>query len=466
MLPGTEATEAEATEADAPETEAPETEAPSTGAAAVRPLDGFERHWWAIQGFAPVAVVCTARLGGHVTADRLRPALSALQARHGLLRARFADQHGVPAFAFDVRAPMPLRALPRAGPDAWVREATEELHASFGPPGPLARCTLLEGEAASEVLFAFHHALGDASGGFEVLRELAHLLGPRGADAAARLREPLPIPGALRDHVRPGDDATSARQRLRIVMGVARILAARRASVPQDHPAALAERRTRLLPRMLEPSATEGLAARAKAEGTTVHGALCAAAMLAHRAEAPGTDARLLGCASPVNVRRYLATPPRDAMGFYAAIVPTFHRVGRDTPLWDLARGVRRRLDDVVAQRAMFRVRALFDRAVPLDAARGEAYAMRLERLKLVELGVTNLGRQEVPGAPDAMPVEALHFAAPATVGGAKTLLAATTVHGTLHMNFLSPDPLVSAERAARIADATVAGLRAAAQEG
>jgi NRPS condensation-like uncharacterized protein len=409
-----------------------------------RPLDGFERHWWVLGQLAPVAVVFSARFRARVGERDLRAALDVLQRRHALLRARI-DPAPRPRFVFDVREPVPVRV----GAASYAAEAEEEANHRYGP-GPLARVALLPGEA-SEVLLGFHHALADATAAHALLGELAQLLGPRAAEARARLAQPLPSPEALRAYLPEGAGRAGFGERLRVAREVLRARKQGPALLPEDAPGPAG--RTRVLPRVVEPDALAALAARAKQEGTTVHGALCAAAMLAVRAEVPREGALLLPVSSPVDVRGVLAHAPPDPFGFYAAVAPTYPRVAPDAPFWEVARDVRRRVQGMVEQRAMLPLRAMFDSSVPQRADRAQAYAQRLERFSTIHLGVTNVGRLDAPDLPGALPAEALRFVPPTALGGPRVFLAAATSRGALHANFTWRDPVVGEARAPRIAD-------------
>ncbi|MBN2106733.1 MAG: hypothetical protein JW832_04845, partial [Deltaproteobacteria bacterium] len=109
-------------------------------------------------------ILQVVRIEGGLTGGVLAQALALLQLRHPLLRARFGEDEGRPAFI--VAAPdaaavrVPLRVVPMENDGAWQRlgeaEALRDFDGEF-----LWRAILLEGAACCDIIFLIHHAIAD-----------------------------------------------------------------------------------------------------------------------------------------------------------------------------------------------------------------------------------------------------------------------------------------------------------------
>lgn len=418
-----------------------------------RPLDGRERQYWLIGQRAAVNTLVAARLRGGLAAADLRARLDALQARHPLLGARIEPGPGGPRFVSGA-APVPLRVAPRPDDAAWQREAMAELHAPFPDrSGPLVRAVLLGEGREQDLLLCYHHAIGDVLAGVDLLGPL--LGGPIQAprDAAA---EALPVSALL-----PPGTSAGPGWVLRIA-GQALALAARKPmALPPEAVAPVGQRRAGLLVRTVDPATLRAVAARAKAEDTTVHGALVAAGLRAIAAEVAPGRAAWLGCRSPIDLRRHLARPVDGAFGIFAFGMPTWHRVAPGQRFWDLARDVRRQVRGVVDRKEMLPPLLAMEARVPRDPAQAEAAAAQADRLAGTPLVVSNVGvLPDLPAGPVA--VEGVAVAASVPVGSGLTVFAGT-YRGALTLCFVHAQPLVSGARAARLAGAMLAELAAAA---
>lgn len=422
-----------------------------------RLLDGRERQYWLLGRKAAVNTLVAARLRPALPAEAVRARLDALQRRHPLLGARIEE--GGPAGPRFVAGapPIPLRLAPRPSSEAWVAEAERELNAAFAAsPGPLARAVLVGQNQAQELLLCYHHAIGDVLAGVDLLPALVGAAPPTPSpDAAA---EEMPVSALLPRGARPG-------WRWAADMVLQGTLASVRqpATLTPEAPAPIAARHSGLLGRTVPPAAMQALLARARAEGTTVHGALCAAGLLAIAEELGLDRPAWLGCRTPIDLRGHLARPVAGAFGIFAFGLPTYHRLARTTPFWDVARDVRAKVRRLVERRAMLPPLAALEAHVartppPDGGAALEAWADRVTP----PLVVSNVGvLPDVVGGDASL--EGVAVAATMTVGSGLMVLAATH-RGALALSFVHPEPLVGAARAARLADGLVARLADAAR--
>jgi hypothetical protein len=368
-----------------------------------RPLSPLEETFWLFDRLSRFSFVMVAEVAGPLTEAALRTGLDALQGRHPLLRARIEMEDGA-ALIFrtaDV-PPIPLRIVdgPRA---AWVAEAERDQQNAFPTEtGPLARCTLIRhGEDASTVLFAFHHCAGDGLSGVWVVRDLLQALGD-----SQRLT-PLPLPDPRRN--RPARSIGwfgGVLHHHRLIFGrhLRFLFRGYPRALPLDTAVPPAQRCTRIIARELPAARVTALVERAHQEQTTVHGALCAAQLLAVASEFPAHRPLPLAIGSAVNVRAMLAPAVGDDLGIFVAPLLTDHRIQEQTDFWDLARDVRRQVAAGIgrAEPLLNYVvsgwgRSLLRGLVPLTETGARTLARFAELGGHGATGISNLGVLDIP---------------------------------------------------------------------
>jgi hypothetical protein len=140
-----------------------------------RYLGGFEEAAVLTNEHAPFNLVGIVHLSSPPSEDVLRQALSTLQTRHPLLRARIEKHAADMAFTFEGIPPIPLHALDRESDEHWLRVAEERLNQFIdSAAGPLVQFTLLQprdGAARGEIIFSAHHAILDGDSALHLVHE-------------------------------------------------------------------------------------------------------------------------------------------------------------------------------------------------------------------------------------------------------------------------------------------------------
>ena len=157
-------------------------------ASLARPLGTFERVLWAVDQWTPRHFVVVARIEGRpMTANYLKPALSEAQQRHPALRVGIRATDAVPRFVNSYK-PIKLQVIERQSEARWQIEAQAQLELPFqAEEGPLLRAVLVQGGAASELILAVHHSIGDGISAMYFVRDLLQSLqGQQLAELPAR----------------------------------------------------------------------------------------------------------------------------------------------------------------------------------------------------------------------------------------------------------------------------------------
>ncbi|KAI9024569.1 hypothetical protein DFJ74DRAFT_49683 [Hyaloraphidium curvatum] len=354
--------------------------APVPAPGVLRPVGQMERYSVSRHNalfYIGIASSLTFRAdGGAFSRDRLAPLLAAAiectTLRHGNLRMVIVGPRTpAPAFSrWEEDSPPELRVLPEP---RWVdggdvlRVSEDELRTPFDAEnGPLWRVCVVGAEGADEfsIVVALHHAICDGKSSIVVLATLARYLalGSESAMRAAVAADPnrdfesravelactgvrvpvsvilwevfenLLLPSFLRPYVAPRDYYAGRRL------------------LPPDAPTFTTEPRTpetligvRLANLTLTKDETSALLAAARTNGTTLHGALVAAAAQAVCTASARRPAKIKA-ASPVSLRAESGVPESEVA---VCISSTDFECRLDpvplpaTGLWDLARAAR-----------------------------------------------------------------------------------------------------------------------------
>lgn len=397
-----------------------------------------------------------AELTGELTASAIEDALRKLETRHPLLCAQvIRDGHDI-VLSRGEGAHIPLTVEHGDAARLLDLAAKSIEHRVWLDGGPRAELTWLRfDDRRSALLLCLHHLVSDGSSGMIAMRDLLSFI-----VAPDTVTEPLDSPG-LHAFLPAQDTGLAAYGR-----ALALIAKTVTGAKPQRLRAALcppSQRRAQLAPIDLTEVQTARLVARARRDGATAHGVLCAALGLAVAAENDGTMQQRI--THPVDLRRYLRSrDPQaahagaigDRVGYYVSSVDTDHAVTPSTTLATLTR-------DVTAS-----IRRKKQLGVPLLTApiagplvvratrnmTPERFCRLAERdLMLSTFSVTNLGRLESLGlhpAVGALRVDNVWFAAAGSVLAALGA-SATTFQERLRMVISGAEPLIAPAVFARI---------------
>src|SRR5262245_23482523 len=287
-----------------------------------RPLGALEHLFWLYDPSSSVHFAVTALICGRTSPRDWRRALDRLQERHPLMSVSIQGEPGsLPVFQRVDAAPIPLRIVEDEPERRWEAEIGEELATPFkSSEAPLIRAVLIQGarDDAAFMLVA-HHSIAD---GLSLAYALRDTLGA----IAGRPLTPLPWLPAQDDLIKVSEALTNGREQ--------RHGEATKPSVyrRQDNS------RPTVQALRLSPDLTSSVRDRARQEGTTVHGALCSALVLASRQifdEWRGVPLRVM---SPINARPLLEVGDNFGV-FVSATTSVFDGEVRD--FWDLARAAR-----------------------------------------------------------------------------------------------------------------------------
>jgi NRPS condensation-like uncharacterized protein len=295
----------------------------------VRALSAMERLFWLMDQNHPTHFTVTAEVKGITKVQSWRDALDAVQRRHPVLSTSIhRNEKGQPVLYQVDAAPIPLRVVDGSAQGCWESELAREMAVPFTPEqAPLIRGVLIHKPQSAVLIMIAHHAIADGMALVFLIRDVLQVLSGRQIEAlsfsssAEELLSKLP----------KGDEITPAE--------------ASQADVPPAEPAVYREAdglTPRVTARKLDKNLTATLKERARREGTTVQGALCAALVLAGRKTSSTWRKQSVRVMSPIDVRAHLGAGEACGLYLIGGIVP--FRPDDSRPFWELARFAKREL--------------------------------------------------------------------------------------------------------------------------
>jgi NRPS condensation-like uncharacterized protein len=355
-----------------------------------RILTPSEQLMWLSYNNSPENVTLSVTIKGSFTIDLLTEALAWLQLRHSRLRVKIVtNNQNQPQFSLENVPPIPLRVIERQGEEHWCQEMVEELrHPLSWSKEPLLRVLLLHSPDISNLIITFHHCIGDGLSGAYLIRDILQFIGE--PDNPRELLPDLPPV----DEIIPDITKDVVIENLNESKDTKYILTKSYQNKPSEnilHPLAI-----RLFNWTLSSAETTKLVARCRVEKTSVHGALCAAFLLAIADEVKSSTEIILRCQTPVNIRNYLTIPVNENLGEYITRPVTAHRLSQKTDFWDLAREVKYKLNQVVADGKLFddvlKARALLSS----NSNKGGETSDFRKLGEIIDITITNLGNLNI----------------------------------------------------------------------
>jgi hypothetical protein len=428
-----------------------------------RPLGGNEKAFWRLDEASTLNFAVVAHVRPGLDPARVRAALDGLQARHPLLRARIELRDNAPWFVWPAEVP-PIRldrhAIDR---DAWPEFLSQNLrHALRWRQAPLARALLLDhGARGASLALVLHHSIGDGRSAVAAIRDLLWEAVTGQPRSATVFERSVACEDALPRRTR-GLGGAWRRTKLLGQLVAEGVTFRDRLKCPVLRDAAPHERTYHVEPRVYDVATTSALSARARAERSTVHGAI-GAAMLFGMARAAHLDReRTVVFGSPIDVREKLEPPIGDQIGMYLAASQFVGKVSPTSRFWDVARRVRDRIaKDVETGRAIdaLPLVSLFYASLGGDKGSPEEFGRKWAASNGTT-GCTNLGRIDIE-PPPGLTIERIHtVAAPSGLDIFNGF--ASSYGGSLQVSYNWPDPCFDRPTALALIDDIDAMLRAA----
>ncbi len=308
---------------------------------------------FSLSPFSVVAVV--ARIKGDVTERMLINAVSRVQQRHTLLRARIQEDNDHDLwFTSEGVQEIPLKIVPRTSEDDWMKVYQEQCQIPFEfDKRPPIRFILVQSQTESDLLIFCHHIICDGMSLAYLARDLMVHLGDETCEADV-LPDPIPI------------DKENLPTELSLNWFFKFILKRINKKWQKDKiffdqedykdlsTAYWQNNRHQMLSVELTESQTSLIVDRCKKEKTTVNTAITTAFVGAQTiVQGDKSSPSSIGIAG--SVRDNLPAPAGEAMGFYAGVVNAKNRYSQKIGFWENTRRFHQKIKPLYTNKNLFR---------------------------------------------------------------------------------------------------------------
>ena len=279
-----------------------------------RTLGAFEKTFWLLDQIDSKDFALVAEIEGREPITAWQSAIKQVQKRHPNLSVRIVmDEFQRPMTEHVAGLEIPVRILDVAADFRWEQEVETELSERFDTHrGPLLRVVLIQKPQDTVVILVANHALADGSSLNFLFRDILSAVAGRKLENLAPQKSNDETLGLPEDTaIRNADNESYPFRKLDPVYPKVAHL---RFSI--EHTL-----------RILE---------RSRLEQTTVHGAICAAAVIAGRNLREAWASKKLELISPICTRKALELD--DNFGLNITTHPVYFEPGFDGSFWDVAR--------------------------------------------------------------------------------------------------------------------------------
>lgn len=396
-------------------------------------------------------IVRVIECDGRLDLASLEEALHDLVARMPLLRTRIVrPPDAMPYFAPNDARPA-VSVEERRGPADWVAAFHQQLNTPFDEDGPLVRVqALTSDEEGAEILVSIHHSLCDGRSIQDFCTALVlqyeRRLGGGVLEPAETAAKRTVSPRA--DELLPTWLSGERLQELtnELMKNPVFFSGEAPAGFADERGQATAPSVTHMHSYRVPADQLKGLGELARQSGTTVHGALTAALLLASAASGKVDVDKPFTLQHTMDLRPFLREPlDVDDMGMYASGVMTMSPDVPTTSFWELARDIRQQMDA-----AMERHEHLVTTALAAQIISHNTEARKFPCMSLV----SNIGRVDIPTEASSLQVRSIHGGTPVHGWGTSMLYClAVGVPDGLLFNLFHPFPEMTDETATVIGD-------------
>jgi NRPS condensation-like uncharacterized protein len=393
---------------------------PASKPAVLRPLSAFEKLFWFADQTRALHFALAAEVSGLARADQWQNAIDQVCRQSTLVWSRIVpDENGVPCFVPVAPDSIALRVIENDLSN-WTTRVAAELERTFDASrAPLLRATLVQEDDRSVIILCVHHSIADGLSLAILIREILRAL----AGETVRLN---PETASTEDLIGVG----SEKWPIDMPAGAGSPMHYR----PLDGTRACVEAVA------LDQETTRRLRVRARTEGSTVHGALCAAMAMAASRLVPSWSETPLRIISPVDLRRRMLGGSEHVGLCVTGVVLENEFSARD--FWTKARSFSDRLEPATsAESIAAKIAAMHQLATPISTVQ-QAREFLLQAFS-AEILLTNLGVVDFNETYGALTLRALWGPATHTGFALGQTIGAVTVKGQLHLLHTSYGPAI-----------------------
>jgi NRPS condensation-like uncharacterized protein len=428
-----------------------------------RPLGRTEHIYWLLDQLYCLNFLVFAELEGTLNDDDLQVALDIVQQENPALRSQIViDKAGQPCFKPVSAEERPL-TLEVRGLRNWRRYVEAQLVTPFEKmEAPLARFLWFRGKGKKSVVaMVFHHAIADGKSGASVLFDV--LRRATGKDRRPRFKAAHPSSQQL-DLIQDQGLVAGKLKELKFWLGKGKDVLKFPKQLPGYDMEPRDARKIKTIPLSISSETNTALLANCRDRGTTMHGALGAALLLAINSEFEDVESRFLGLNSLADLRNVLkANLTEQDLGLYISTLTTVHWLDEEPDFWSLAREIPNRLKRIMNSGDANLINSIYTE-IPLFTSdqSGARKVQKIVALAPPSSMLTNIGRINEAPLGEAVRIRSVAFAV-SPPAQHPVCVTAASYGGKMYLNVLYDQCKLEDDQARRISENMLSKLRQAA---
>jgi hypothetical protein len=402
-----------------------------------------------VDALTPLNGVFAVKIQGNISLNILNTALCKIQQKHYLLRTTIRkNKKGELWFVPDLNInKIPVRIVERAGEDDWMAESKKEWEKLFdGVNDPMARLVWIKGEEASDLLLICPHCISDGTAFVSLMSDLLMLIDEPDNELVS-----YPAYKSVKDLVAHSFTATPQQViKTKVIAGLAKLFFLFK-SLTNKHPVG----DSYMLHWKLGTAETASLMTKCKANGVTVHAALCVAFLDAFRFVNGNTaHGKVI---SPVDIRRFISEIKDDHLFAFAPIAELSIDKSTAAGFWLKAKKLKDGLANKIAAMKVYEL-------LVMSEYFHASVSKMIKFLKVTEgthdVTLSNMGRLNIPQHYHTFNVSAVYSPTLAFPWRNSNTAVISTFNGEMDFCFCSNSAFLPIDQANNIRDKVLNLLR------
>jgi len=382
-----------------------------------RTLGAFEKTFWLLDQIDSKDFVLAAEINGRETEGAWQLAIKKVQQRHPNLSVKIVmDPFHRPVLKHVPGMEISLRTVDVENDYRWEQEAEKELSTRFNTEtGPLVRVVLVQKPENTVLLVAASHTISDGTSLTYFIRDVLSAV-------TGQELEPMKAQRSNDEEVGFPEDV---------------------AIVGQEQATSLENNFKPVFPKVstlrIDRETTHKIIEKSRLEGTTVHGVLCAAVLIASRKMRPEWADKKIEMISPVCSRRALKLD--DNLGLNITTQAVYFEEEQHLTFWDIARLAKAELEGTHTVEHVKNYLGIF-RDLTFNSADLQRMIEVLKEAFNHQIMVTNLGRAKFHSDFGKLQIKALYGPMVRSGKGHEQTVGAITCNGSLSLTNTSDSPI------------------------
>ena len=398
-------------------------------------------------------VVTISRIRGNIQETVLRQSLNIIQYRHPALNSHIINSRNSYYYQSKGTGKLPLQVVNIRESQEWEAIVNAEMNQVIDSSKYLLRVVLvkiLNQQNINYLITTTHHAITDGLSSVqlhsEILTYCQKITEGKSLPIVTTL-EPLPPIEKLLPTWTNSFKSKLGRVALLLNIALQKYWNQPKALRVEKY-VPISQRRCEIIHRQLSEESTRQFIQQCRQENTTVQSALCAALMLTVSKQLAKNheDNIPVSCLSYLDLRRRLQPEiSTENMTVLAASLMKFYRITNNTSFWELARKVKRNLNEKIHQGEIFQMIYLAKYLIN--------FSLLFPNQVSPTVSVSNLGKVNIPHTYGELELEEISFVGSHALYAGMFIVHAATFQEKMTLNFVFSQPSLNQQTMERLVD-------------